>query len=298
MRTVVAVTAPVVAAGPNALTQSPTANAAAVAVCVSERVVVELVVILSFSVLTLGAAFVDFLDALLVGLNVWLSTVPVSEIVVPETAVTLPLAMVKFAPAKERPAPVPLRPPPGKLPRGGVPVPPEQPPAPNLPPAAPPPPNPEAHVPDAVGWLIVIERAATVVLDFFDGVPVTVRQSPAATALTVSVAVSENVVVGVQLTDVCPSAALWTSMVVPEIDATLPLAPAPVGADAAPAVVDRPRTADRQSAATVARALQCPTLRLLRGVRSIDVVLSLIIWVTYSLLSASIGARLAARLAG
>jgi hypothetical protein len=50
--------------------------------------------------------------------------------------------------------------------------------------------------------LIVIDRAATVVLDFFDGVPVTVRQSPTATALRVSVAVSENVVLGVQLTAV------------------------------------------------------------------------------------------------
>ena len=50
-----------------------------------------------------------------------------------------------------------------------------------------------------------MDRAATVVLDFFDGVPVTVRQSPTVTALRVSVAVSENVVLAVQLTDVCPS---------------------------------------------------------------------------------------------
>src|ERR1039458_2542350 len=41
LRTVVAVTAPVVLAGPNALTQSPTANAVDVVAWVSERVVVD-----------------------------------------------------------------------------------------------------------------------------------------------------------------------------------------------------------------------------------------------------------------
>ena len=55
---------------------------------------------------------------------------------------------------------------------------------------------------------MVMDRAATVVLDFFDGVPVTVRQSPTVTALRVSVAVSENVVLPVQLTEVWPSVAL------------------------------------------------------------------------------------------
>ena len=46
------------------------------------------------------------------------------------------------------------------------------------------PPKPPVHVPEAEGLLIVIERAAMLVFDFFDFVPVTVRQSPAATALT------------------------------------------------------------------------------------------------------------------
>ena len=51
IRTVVAVTAPLLAAGPKALTQSPTARSVEAAVCV-ELTVVELdVVIVSFSVL-------------------------------------------------------------------------------------------------------------------------------------------------------------------------------------------------------------------------------------------------------
>jgi hypothetical protein len=145
-----------------------------------------------------------------------------------------------------------------------------------------------------------MDRAATVVLDFLDGVPVTVRQSPAATALRVSLAVSEKVVLGVQLTDVWPAVALCTSIVVPEREATLPLASAPAGADAAPAPVDMPTTTDTQRAATAAGALQCPTLRLIRVVDSIVLALSLpfVAVVTYSLLSASMGARCAARLAG
>lgn len=53
----VAVTAPVLAAGPNALTQSPTARSLAEAVCVV-RTVVELdVVILRFSVLGVAGFF-------------------------------------------------------------------------------------------------------------------------------------------------------------------------------------------------------------------------------------------------
>jgi hypothetical protein len=136
-----------------------------------------------------------------------------------------------------------------------------------------------------------MERAATVVLDFFDGVPVTVRQSPAATALNVSVAVSEKVVLEVQLTEVCPAVGLCTSIVVPAMEATLPLAPAPVGAEAAPAPVDRPRTTAAQRATVTAGAFQCPMLRPLRGVVSMTVVVSFVGWITYTLLSASIGAR-------
>jgi hypothetical protein len=50
IRTVVALTAPVLLAAPNALTQSPTARAAEVVVAVSDRVVVLPVVTLRFSV--------------------------------------------------------------------------------------------------------------------------------------------------------------------------------------------------------------------------------------------------------
>jgi hypothetical protein len=105
------------------------------------------------------------------------------------------------------------------------------------------------HVPEVEGLLIVIDRAAMVVFDFFDFVPVTVRQSPTATALTVSVAVWENTVDVVHETDVCPAVALCTSIVAPEIDATSPLAP-PVWAGAAPAPLDIARTTDMVSTAT------------------------------------------------
>jgi hypothetical protein len=69
IRTVVAVTAPELAAGPKALTQSPTARADDVVVSVSDRVVVDEAVILSFSVFTAGF-FVDFFFDVDVGLKV------------------------------------------------------------------------------------------------------------------------------------------------------------------------------------------------------------------------------------
>ncbi len=67
-------------------------------------------------------------------------------------------------------------------------------------------------------------RAAIVVFDFFDAVPVAVTQSPAAMALTDSVTVLENCVVVVQFTVVWPLLWLWTSMLEPLIAATLPVA--------------------------------------------------------------------------
>ena len=54
MRTVVAVTEPFVAAGPKALTQSPTARSVDAAVCVALTVVELAVVTLRVSVLVLG----------------------------------------------------------------------------------------------------------------------------------------------------------------------------------------------------------------------------------------------------
>jgi hypothetical protein len=101
------------------------------------------------------------------------------------------------------------------------------------------------HVPELEGWLIETDRAVMVVLDDLAGVPVTVKHPPTATALCVTVSVWENVVDEVVLTVVCPALALWTSMEVPVIDATLPLADPPGlgGVDAAPAVDDRAATA-------------------------------------------------------
>jgi len=60
MRTVVAVTAPVLLAEPNALTQSPTATEVDVVVAVSDSVVDFPVVILSFCVLGVVGFLVDF----------------------------------------------------------------------------------------------------------------------------------------------------------------------------------------------------------------------------------------------
>ena len=107
IRTVEAVTAPVLLAGPKAVTQSPTASAVADVDWVSDKVVEDAVVILSFCVLSLGGFEPDLPVALLVDrLNRVLSNVPDSEMVDPLTALTLPLAMARFArPANDRPAP-------------------------------------------------------------------------------------------------------------------------------------------------------------------------------------------------
>ncbi len=96
-------------------------------------------------------------------------------------------------------------------------------------------PPPPVHVPVELGVVRVMLRAAMVVFDFFDGVPVTVTQSPAARELTVSVTVFENWVVVVQFTVVCPLLAFWTSMLEPLSAATLPVAPMGAVAVAAPA---------------------------------------------------------------
>ena len=82
-------------------------------------------------------------------------------------------------------------------------------------------------MPELEGWLIETDRAVMVVLDDLAGVPVTVKHPPTTRALCVTVSVWENVVDEVVLTVVCPALALWTSMEVPVIDATLPLADPP-----------------------------------------------------------------------
>jgi hypothetical protein len=252
--TVDAVMPPVLPDWPNALTQSPTAREEAAVDCVSDNVVELSIVIFSFCVF----GVLVFL-ALFVGCAKPLSRVPNIETEVPLTAVTSPLAIVTFAPANDpRPfEPLPLDPLGGPLPPPGNPADPLG--GPLVPGGLPPsdpdplaPPRPVAHFPVDEGWLIVIKRAVTVVLDFLAGVPVTVRQSPTATADSVSVTVSEKVVDEVHSTVVWPELVLWTSMVVPEIEATLPLATPPDPVDeVAPASRDSPTmTVVRRTAIT------------------------------------------------
>jgi hypothetical protein len=204
MRTVVAVTAPVLAICPKALTQSPTAKEDAVVGWVCDKVVeVDSV---TFKAFDFGrAGFVVFLVVLDGRVNEP-TRIPVRLTSDPLIAVTFPEAMDRLAPENARRNPEPPLDPLGR------PLAPASPPAPPNPPRAPPPnpPNalrpvvpllePEAHAPEVDAALMDTVLAAMVVLDDFDGVPVTVRQSPTATPLWVCVTVSENVVVPVQFT--------------------------------------------------------------------------------------------------
>jgi hypothetical protein len=156
-----------------------------------------------------------------------LMSMPDTETVDPLTPVTLPDARaMEPAPANR------LAEPAGKL--GRVPLVPPAPPRRKLKPPAPPKPAPPVDVPPAVPRLVqdpvdegvssVMLRAAIVVLDDFEGVPVTVTQSPAASELTDSDTVLENCVVDVQLTVVWPVLVFCTSMLDAWSAATLPLA--------------------------------------------------------------------------
>jgi hypothetical protein len=120
MRTVVAVTAPLVAAGPKALTQLPTATSVEAAVCVAFTVVELVVVILSVSVFGLAAAFLLFAEDLVVPRGNWpgLTLTPDTVTVEPLTSVTLPDAMARLANRVRKldePPPLPLPLPPPKL---------------------------------------------------------------------------------------------------------------------------------------------------------------------------------------
>jgi hypothetical protein len=213
MRTVVAVTAPVVVAGPNALTQSPTARSVAEELCVAATVVALVVVILRFSVLRLLGFFVfvlmdslELVDSLGRMKLPGEMTNPETERVDPLTAFTLPVAMAMDAGlGKFRPDPgvndgrVPPFVPPAPDPKRKPPAP-----GPGRLPVLPLPPNRDWGVHDPVEDAATTEmlRAARVVFDDFDGVPVTVTQSPEASELTASVTALEKVVVEVQLTEV------------------------------------------------------------------------------------------------
>lgn len=236
----VAVTAPFVAAGPRAVTQSPTARSVAAADWVEDNVVDPDVVILRFSVF--GATglevfeLLELLDLVRGKLPGEMST-PDTETVEPLTPVTLPDVMaMELRPANRRAEPA------GKLGRVPLvlPVPPlRKPPGPANAPPVDVPPLVVREVQDPVdeGLRTVMLRAAIVVLDVFDGVPVTVTQSPAASELTDSDTVFENCVEVVQLTVVWPVLAFCTSMLDAWSAATLPLARpgAFVGVVAAPA---------------------------------------------------------------
>lgn len=223
----VAVTAPFVAAGPKAVTQSPTARSVAAADCVEDSVVDPDVVILRFSVFgATGLAVFELLEllALLREKLPGLMSTPDTETVEPLTPVTLPDAMARELrpPANRRAEPA------GKL--GRVPPVPLlrklKPPGPANAPPFDVPPLVVREVQDPVdeGLRTVMLRAAIVVLDDFDGVPVTVTQSPAVRTLTDSDTVFENCVEVVQLTVVWPVLGFCTSMLDAWSAATLPLA--------------------------------------------------------------------------
>lgn len=246
MRTVEAVTAPFVAEGPTAVTQSPTARSVDAAAWVDATVVDADVVILRFWVFGVSGLAVlelfelleleDLVPAKLPGP---MST-PDTETVEPLTPVTLPDAIaMEPAPANRRADPA------GKL--GRVPLVLPEPRRKLKPPGPPKPPPPPADAPPGVARSVhdpvgdaassVMLRAAMVVFDDFEGVPVTVTQSPAASELTDSDTVFENCVVDVQLTVVWPVLAFCTSILDAWSAATLPLANpgALVGLVAAPA---------------------------------------------------------------
>jgi hypothetical protein len=241
MRTVVAVTDPLVAAGPNALTQSPTARSPGEADCVALTVVELDVVIFSACVLG-GTGFlvlvlvcdVEFPEAARRGKLPGDSVKPEIVTVDPVTAVTLPAATESDASClRKLLAPEPPSGKRGREPFAPWPEPPTDPfPVRNWNPAGGPLDDPPAarapgpvHKALAAGAVTVMLRAAIVVLDLFVDFPVTETQSPTASALTASVAVLENRVVVVQLTVVCPLLGFCTSMLEPFSAATLPDAP-------------------------------------------------------------------------
>jgi hypothetical protein len=114
MRTVVAVTAPLLAAGPKALTQSPTARSLAAAVWVVLTGVELEVVTLRVSVWgCVGLVFFELLeefDLFALGKLPGLRSKPETVSVVPWTAVTLPEAMARERSAVRK---LPPAPPPG-----------------------------------------------------------------------------------------------------------------------------------------------------------------------------------------
>jgi hypothetical protein len=309
-----AVTEPFAAAGPTATTQSPTATSLGAADCVVATVVLAEVV--SFRSCVFGGVnFLEPFDALDFdrGKLPGESVTPETDSVDPSTAVTFPEAKEKLARRARKPFA-------GFF--GGLPVPPgnakPRPPDPvrnwkPVPGPRPVPPmfwgpRPAAHEPVELAGATVMLCTAMVVFDFFDGVPVAVTQLPTVMELTASDTVLENCVVEVQLTVVWPVAGFCTSMLVPMIAATLPDAGMRAIAGAAAPAADATVVAATRAVAPVPRHF---AQRRRRGVLPlagvcmwsflISVWLPLLVsieWGAYSLRSASMGAKAAARLAG
>ncbi len=106
IRTVDAVTEPVVDAGPAAVTQSPTAKLDAAADWFWLNVVDDVSVTETLVALTLGGDFVlDFFEELLEGFGRLADEKPLNVSLVGEAAVTFPEANPKLAPPNRRPAP-------------------------------------------------------------------------------------------------------------------------------------------------------------------------------------------------
>jgi hypothetical protein len=313
MRTVEAVTDPLVAAGPKALTQSPTARSVEAALWVA-LTGVELDVV-TLSVWTLGVG--GFFDLLWLVLGKLPGDTEMPEMVRVDalTAVTLPEAMDKLASCRRKL--------PGDAPFGKPPPPPGGPPPLPLrnwnPPAVPPalipmfdPPAPLVEVPTQapllLGMLTERSRAATVVFDFLEAVPVAVTQSPTVIALTASVTVLENCVDEVQLTVVWPLLGFCTSMLVALSAATDPKAPVGALVDVAAPAVDATVPAARSAVAPVPRicaqrllGIRLPVSGSMLAVASFFPVRVCCRWDVgsrYSVRRASIGASEAARLAG
>jgi hypothetical protein len=141
-----------------------------------------------------------------------------------ETAVTFPEAMLRLA---KRLAPGGVEPLVGNVPWVDLPLPlnrrPLKPPNPVLLPA---------QFPLEFGWVIMTVVAVTGPFEPLDPpVPDAVTHSPTVTAEDETLTVWVNDVVGVQLTVTWPLSGFWTSIEVPLIAATLPLAPGGVGRD-------------------------------------------------------------------
>ena len=317
IRTVVAVTAPLVAAGPNALTQSPTARSVEAA----DWVALTVVELDGRDLELLGLGRHRLLGlVLLESSKRGLAKLP-SDMAYPETLtvdpltpVTLPDAMDSLASAAEvvgaratageartgpaRSALAELvrrrrragsRPPPGthrrrrRRRRRGR--------------------RTRCTIPLDAGVVTVMVRAAMVVLDFFDAVPVTVTQSPAASALTASVTVLENCVV---VRPARPwSARCWRSAPpcsMPLSAATLPDAPlGRLGGGARRGAGGRRRQRHERGGSAPDEACPAPPVRASAG-RCLHLVRSsfsfaclVVIWRCtvrlYSLRRASIGAR-------